>query len=111
MSSRRASTVLALGLLASVAVSAAPVSSDTAPADPYELALRWTLSALSVPVQRAAEPEAPPAAASPAMHGVALPSGGVPDPGGYALMGLGLLAAGLAARHLAGRQRGLSKKT
>jgi hypothetical protein len=108
---RHAPTAIALSLLALGPVSAAPVNGDAAPADPYELALRWTLAALTVPTQRPPESEAPPAAAAPAGHGVALPSGGVPDPGGYALMGLGLLAAGLAARHLTGRQRGLSKKT
>lgn len=106
-----ACTALALCLMAMAPAVAAPVSSDTAPTDPYELALRWTLSALAVPTPHAPEAATSPAPLAPAVQGLALPAGGVPDPGGYALMGLGLLAAGLAARHLAARQRGLSKKT
>ena len=91
---------------------AGPVSGDAPAADPYELALRWTLA--SLPVSSEWKPAAAAADAAPARQlpsPVSMPSGGVPDPGAYALMGLGLFAAGLALRHLSGRQRGLSKKT
>ncbi len=101
----------ALALLASAPAWAAPVSGDAQAADPYELALRWTLAALTAQADVKAAFVATPVAAPGATPAVAMPAGGVPDPGAYALMGLGLLAAGLAARHFTARQRGSPKKT
>lgn len=98
-----------------LAAGAGPVSGDALAADPYELALNWTLASLSTPAARPGAVEAPAAQAYAPVPAVApplaVPSGGVPDPGAYALMGLLLLGAGLLGRHWAGRQRGLSKKT
>ena len=111
MSRVRLRPALTVALLASAPAWAAPVSGDANASDPYGLALRWTLAALTAQADVKAAFVATPAAALPATPVVALPAGGVPDPGAYALMGLGLLAAGFAARHFTGRQRGSPKKT
>lgn len=91
---------LALGAGAALA---APVDAATVPADPYELAVRWTLASVS-PRELPALPAAP--AAGPLPRAGALPhagaiEGGVPEPAAYAAMGLLLLGAGLVARRFA----------
>lgn len=102
---RRLLTAAALAGLAGVAAGA-PVEADEVAADPYDLAVRWTLASLS---PRELAP--PPAAPAPVVRLSAVPhdgaASGVPDPGAYALMGLLLLGAGLLAQRLtAGRGRG-----
>lgn len=92
---------------------AGPVDGDAAPADPYDLAMRWTLAGLSPQV--AATPAAAAALPMPAPRFSPLPNGQadarVPEPGAYALMGVLLLGAGFLARRLTRGQRGFSKKT
>jgi hypothetical protein len=106
--------LIALLAAAMLPAAAAPVDGDTDPgADPYELAMRWTLAGLSAPPLPGASPLA--ATDAPTQRFSALPHGrsadsAVPEPGAYALMGLLLLGAGLAARHFTGGRRGLSKK-
>lgn len=99
-------TAAALAGLAGTA-SAAPVEADEVIADPYDLAVRWTLASLS-PRELAPPPAAAPA---PVVRLSAVPhdgaTSGVPDPGAYALMGLLLVGAGLLAKRLtAARGRG-----
>jgi hypothetical protein len=95
---RRVLTAAALAAVAG-AVAAAPVDADSAAADPYELAVRWTMASLS---PRELAP--PPAAPAPAVRLSAVPhdgaASGAPNPGAYALMGLLLLGAGLLAHRL-----------
>jgi hypothetical protein len=102
---RRLLTAAALAGMAGAA-SAAPVDAESIAADPYDLAVRWTLASLS-PLELAS----PPAAPAPVVRLSAVPhagaASGVPDPGAYALMGLLLLGAGLLAQRLtAARGRG-----
>lgn len=107
--------LLPIALCATLALPAVagPVDVDAAPADPYELATRWTLASLSpqmstaaamVPVQPAQAPRFSPLPNAQA-------GGSVPAPGAYALMGALLLGAGFVARRLTRGQRGFSKKT
>lgn len=105
--------LIALAATLAVPAVAGPVDGDTAPADPYELAMRWTLASLSPQVADA--PATAAALPMPAPRFSPLPSGhadaGVPEPGAYALMGSLLLVAGLLARRFTRGQRGFSKKT
>jgi hypothetical protein len=96
----------ACALLAGPAL-AAPVDAGSVAADPYELAVRWTLASLSpraLPPVPAAE-AAPPVARLSSLPAVGV-DGHVPDPSGYALMGALLLGAGLLTQRLAARRRG-----
>lgn len=88
------------------AVSAAPVDGDAVTADPYDLAVRWTMASLSPRELVLPPPDPVPVARFSAVpHAGA--SAGVPDPSGYALMGLLLVGAGLLTQRLtAGRGRG-----
>lgn len=108
----RSPLLIVLLVAAALPAGAAPVDGDAVVADPYELAMRWTLAGLSPQSLDAPQLAAAPA---PAVRFSALPHGnagaGVPDPGAYALMGLGLLGAGLVVRRLRAGQRGFSKKT
>ena len=108
-------------LVACAGAWAAPVQGDTLAAERDELAMQWSLSSLAppatwlVPSQPLGAPDTTvPSASAATVPMAALPAGGVPDPGAYALMGLVLLGAGIAAKALARRgpgQRGLSKNT
>lgn len=100
--------LIAAALLgAATGAMAGPVDAEAAAADPYELAMRWTLASLS-PSELAPlpAPSAAPIARLVTVPHAGAPSG-VPEPAGYALMGLLLLGAGLLAQRMSGpRTRG-----
>ena len=105
--------LLACAAMLALPAVAGPVDGNAAPADPYELAMRWTLASLTP--QQSADPVVAVAVPAPLPRFSPLPNrhteAGVPDPGAYALMGALLLGAGLVARRFTRGQRGFSKKT
>jgi hypothetical protein len=103
---RRLTALAAAALLAGRAL-AGPVDAESVVADPYELAVRWTLASLSpLDPAPAAVADAPPPGARLGALPLAGGEGGVPDPSGYALMGALLLAGGLLAQRLRAKPRG-----